>query len=336
MGFRRHCDAAAAAVLIVFCLQRSVVGRAERVASQKCRQFIEQNTRKSYGGHLLLDATVHEISSPNCTSSVDLIVNGEEAIPNEFPHQARLGYASKDPAVSQTIAYLCGGSLISDQFVLTAAHCGKPKVVMLGEHNTEEPGDEVEFDVGAFIKHPKYRLSKSYHDIALVKLAEAIFQFSYIIRPACLWTTTPLNVSKVVATGFGLTEFGGNSSTVLMKVRLDLLSSTECGEKYEFHARFPDGVQSEQLCVGSQKGGKDTCQGDSGGPLQTVTDVRTCAYHIVGVTSIGSVCGTGRAEAVYAQVASYIDWIEQNVWPEDYRSYTRTQVSKDRIIFPVD
>ncbi|XP_055543946.1 serine protease snake-like [Wyeomyia smithii] len=327
------------AVLSALCLAQSAAtattGRAERVANQKCQEFIDKNTHKSYGASLLLNPHVYEISAPNCSSSVDLIVNGVEAHPGEFPHQARLGYLSQDPAVAQQIVYQCGGSLISEQFVLTAAHCGKPKLVMLGEHNTLEPGNEIEFDVEAFIKHPKYRLGKSYHDIALVKLSGDVI-FSSVIRPACLWTTTPLNLSMAIATGFGDTEFYGNSSTILMKVRLDVMSSSTCGTKFKLHGGFPDGVRREQLCVGSKHGNRDTCQGDSGGPLQTVTDVKTCAYHIVGITSLGTACGVGNTESVYTEVASYIDWIEESVWPEEYKKFKVEKASNsfpDYIIF---
>ncbi|XP_055543958.1 serine protease snake-like [Wyeomyia smithii] len=167
------------AVLSALCLLQgnpitAVTGRvflpkAEHIANQKCQEFIDKNTHKAYVGPLV-KPTVYEISAPNCS------------------------------------IFRCGRSLISERFVLTAAHCGKPKVVMLGEHNTLEPGDEVEFYVETFIKHPKHRLGKSYHDIALVKLSEDI-EFSNVIRPACLWTTIPLNLTRAIATGFGDTEY---------------------------------------------------------------------------------------------------------------------------------
>lgn len=107
----------------------------------------------------------------------------------------------------------------------------------------------------------------------------------------------------------------GSGSNVLMKVRLMFMPKASCQEKFEFDRRFKQGVLDGQLCVGSQKDGKDTCQGDSGGPIQTVTDPKTCMYHIVGVTSVGTSCGAGKAENIYTQVASYLDWIEDTVWP---------------------
>ncbi|XP_058452853.1 serine protease snake-like isoform X2 [Malaya genurostris] len=319
-------------VACLICIQ-GVFGQ-ERVASKKCAEFVNQNTQKSFGGPLLLSPVVQEISAPNCSSSVELIVNGEAAGANEFPHQALLGYPEANTSLRK-VEFICGGSLISDRFVLTAAHCGRPSVVRLGEHVIGEIGEEVDFDVEDYLKHPEYSVSRSYHDIALVKLAEVVF-FSALIRPACLWTTEPLNVTSVVATGFGLTEFVGNSSTVLMKVRLDLMPKSLCEEKYSLLRKFSDGIRSEQLCVGSQRGGKDTCQGDSGGPIQVVTDVKSCTYHIVGITSVGGSCGSGRSEAVYTQVASYVDWIERKVWPEEYQTFSASIESNHRIVFPDD
>lgn len=143
--------------------------------------------------------------SRNCSDSVDLIINGEEAARGEFPHQALLGYPVN--ATAKRYEFRCGGSLISERFVLTAAHCGTPRVVRLGEHSLSEVEDEEDFEVEAFFKHPNYTVKASYHDIAVVKLVELV-EFDYYVRPACLWTSVPLNLSSVIATGFGVTEFG--------------------------------------------------------------------------------------------------------------------------------
>lgn len=145
----------------------------------------------------------------DCSKTVDLIVGGEAAKPGEFPHQALLGYPDAD--ASEGYRFKCGGSLISERFVLTAAHCfvdGYPTIVRLAEHNLRNEWDDQEdFDVQSFKKHPYYSHRSAYHDIALIELKTEV-RFSKLIRPACLWTSSTIDVPSVIATGFGLNETG--------------------------------------------------------------------------------------------------------------------------------
>ncbi|KAL9707707.1 hypothetical protein quinque_011225 [Culex quinquefasciatus] len=156
-------------------------------------------------------------------------------------------------------------------------------------------------------------MNASYDDIALVKIARDV-SFTSHVRPACLWTDTALNLTTVIATGFGNLDFAYESSNHLMKVRLQIKARESCVKKFKFQRKFRLGIQNKQLCIGSQQNGTDTCQGDSGGPIQTITDPKSCMYHVVGVTSTGASCGGGKADNVYIQVASYLDWIERIVW----------------------
>ncbi|EDS26917.1 brachyurin [Culex quinquefasciatus] len=168
----------------------------------------------------------------------------------------------------------------------------------------------------AFYKHPNHKFKSAYNDIALIKLDQNV-KFSKIIRPACLWTGSALNVSSVIATGFGLNDTAGDKADILQKVMLDFLDREQCDEKFGSLAKFPRGVVDSQLCIGSKRGGKDTCQGDSGGPVQVITEPKGCTYHVLGLTSTAlQGCGIGQSEAIYTRVSSYIDWIERIVWPE--------------------
>lgn len=103
-------------------------------------------------------------------------------------------------------------------------------------------------------------------------------------------------------------------SDTLRKVQLDLLSRNECEKQYLGTRNFDAGVQDSQLCIGSEREGRDACQGDSGGPVQVITEPKGCTYHVLGITSTGAACGIGRSPSIYTRVASYIDWIEQEVW----------------------
>lgn len=107
-------------------------------------------------------------------------------------------------------------------------------------------------------------------------------------------------------------------SQTLRKVQLNFLDRSECEQQYRGNRKFREGIWDSQLCIGNvrEKESRDACQGDSGGPVQIITEPRGCTYHVLGVTSHGAICGSGRSPSIYTRVASYIDWIEQVVWGE--------------------
>ncbi|KFB42150.1 AGAP013221-PA-like protein [Anopheles sinensis] len=265
---------------------------------------------------LTLKPTALYYKVKNCSNVVDLIAGGVKAVYGEYPHHAILGYPQDDGSYN----FDCGGSLISDRFILTAAHCfshANPTLVRLGEYDlTEDSINQVDFGIAEIIRHPNYSNIMAYHDIALIRLNETVL-FSKFIRPACLWTEPVLNMTSFIATGFGKLEHDAYELSIhMMKVKLDLFPSEECQRIYGGSRKLRRGMSDGQLCVGSIVGGKDTCQGDSGGPLQIITEPRSCIYNIVGVTSTGAACGVANTKAIYTNVAYYLDWIEQTVWPQ--------------------
>jgi len=242
-------------------------------------------------------------------------VGGQDAKADEFPHQAAIGY----PNFNGEISFNCGGSLISDRFVLTVAHCEKsdrqsPTIVRLGDLNLKirDKGlPEIDVPIERFINHEAYNRQTKENDIALIKLSQSV-SFTKSIRPACLHQTEAIGKAKAVATGWGYTEYGGQTSDILQKVQLDIIGNQQCRD---FHNNRKDyGIFDSQICAGVIEGGNDTCGGDSGGPLQVVLGDE-CVFSIIGLTSYGSrFCGIKNSPGIYTRVSSYIDWIESNVW----------------------
>ncbi|XP_046409179.1 phenoloxidase-activating factor 3-like [Ischnura elegans] len=258
------------------------------------------------------------------------IVGGEEAFLNEFPHMAAVGFGKQND-----IRWECGGSLISEKFVLTAAHClmardgSRAKWVLLGAKYVGDKHrgysvstDGIIYHVIQRIRHPGYRRKSKYNDIALLELGLSL-KFdktslnNRVIRPACLQVDWDSNLKRATASGWGRLGHGENPSSSLQKVKLNILDNSVCNESYAVEitlAKLKKGVDESMICAGDLAGGKDTCQGDSGGPLQLRTD--SCVTHIIGVTSFGKICGFAGSPAVYMKISHFVPWIESIVWPE--------------------
>lgn len=289
----------------------------KRKSEQKCEEYSKLATRIGSFTSLSISSSAQEVYIPTCTYSMGLVVGGEIARVGEFPHMSAIGWKTIGG-----VDWKCGGSLISEHFVLTAAHCSSfhgivPNIVRLGYQNLARQYGNVQphdYEIENVIVHPDYKHSSNYYDIALIQLKSNVI-FTRLIRPACLWKNDYINSTKAVATGWGQFQFNGDRSDDLRKVALNILDNNYCQKLYESSKKLRNGIVSSQLCAGYLKGGKDTCSGDSGGPLQLITPQNQCIFHIIGVTSFGTACAAVNAAGVYTRVSSYLDWIETNVWP---------------------
>uniref|UniRef100_A0A8C8VGA6 chymotrypsin n=1 Tax=Pelusios castaneus TaxID=367368 RepID=A0A8C8VGA6_9SAUR len=225
------------------------------------------------------------------------IVNGETAVPGSWPWQVSLQ--------DSTSFHFCGGSLISENWVVTAAHCGVTTShrVVLGEFNKGSPGEDVQvLQIAQVFKNPTFSMLTVKNDITLLKLATPA-RLTNRVAPVCLPEATddfPGGLT-CVTTGWGLTNSQGNNTPdELQQVALPLLTNTEC-KKY-WGSRIADVM----ICAGAA--GASSCMGDSGGPLVCQKDG---AWTLVGIVSWGSGTCSPSTPGVYARVTKLRAWIDQ-------------------------
>ncbi|XP_050350994.1 serine protease persephone-like [Nymphalis io] len=245
------------------------------------------------------------------------IIGGDLAGLGEFPHMVALGYEMNDG-----YKFICGGSLVSTSFVITAAHCLdnleriEPSIVRAGviEIGGTEFNKETDIRIKEIIKHPAYIRSAKYHDLALLRL-ERPFEVSVNLNAICLYTNKEEPSVALTVTGWGTTSISRDlKSSKLLKADVFVVPTNTCKKSYQNWLKLPREIIDEQICAGDPKGFHDACQGDSGGPLQGLTD-SDGYYRLVGVISFGRGCGS-TLPGVYTRITKYLDWIESVVWPQ--------------------
>nr|QGT40994.1 Chy3a [Tomicus yunnanensis] len=246
------------------------------------------------------------------------IIGGNVATANEYPYQVALY------VYIQRMLYFCGGTLITQQWVLTAAHCAESAtsiVIILGSHNlAEEEDSRLVYNTTTFIIHENWDADTLQNDIALIKLPKNIALTSYINTVPVANGSDLLEGLTGRCLGWGKTLLG-SLSDVLRYVDVEVISNDNCSA----YSDYTEYILDQHLCT-SGAGIVGSCNGDSGGPL--VVDGTQ-----VGIVSFGaSDCAAG-LPSVFARTTMFYDWINHNI---GYYNATLYQTSShgSRTILP--
>lgn len=262
-------------------------------------------------------------------SNLGRIIGGDLAADGEYPFLVAIGYST---TVDSTTSYSinCGGTLLSDKWVVTAAHCVEDITtpedvatlfVVHGTNSIDPLVPDNMVSVSQVKVHSDFRDPVTYNnDIALLELSESVSEDPI---DAVSTTATPYYTTGTMATvsGWGDTTGSGDYSDLLRDVPVPMVDYSVCEAAY---ANSSSPTSTNMICAGYQEGGKDACQGDSGGPLFVNNNG---SYSLIGIVSYGTGCALPEYYGVYTKVANYTAWIEAN---------TGLDINSSGSVFPAD
>ncbi|GBL72282.1 Proclotting enzyme [Araneus ventricosus] len=231
------------------------------------------------------------------------IVGGNDADRKAWPWMVAL--------LNNKNKFFCGGSLINNQYVITAAHCtfGTSKnqiVARLGEYDFNDPRDpHDDYRVVEVKRHGQYNSMSLRNDIALLKLEKPV-AFNEFVKTICLPEAAMDYIGNVTTlVGWGHLNGGsGGTSDVLQEASFPVISNDQCSSGH----RLP--IPSSLICAAAVSRDKGACNGDSGGPLMLLDE--NDRWKVIGIVSWGRRGCNPKFPTVYTRVTHFMDWIRKH------------------------
>ncbi|GFU27036.1 protein masquerade [Trichonephila clavipes] len=238
------------------------------------------------------------------------VIGGKEALPGEWCWQVAV--------INVQNQYICGGALIGDSWVLTAAHCvvgptneNQAIFVRVGVTDLKSPEDNNKGQtvrvMSTFIHH-NFNTVNLDNNIALLRLQKPV-ELNKNVCVVCLPTSgkMPQENVKCTVTGYGFISIDGDMSLKVNEAQVPIIDDTDCMANVTEALANPFILPASSFCAGGQ-GQQDACQGDAGGPL--VCEIG--GFHeLVGLVSWSLGCGREDVPSIYIKVPTFMGWINQ-------------------------
>ncbi len=238
--------------------------------------------------------------------SINKIVGGGDTTIAQYPWQISMQTNTGFP--------FCGGSIVAENWILTAQHCVAGKTpsaikVVAGFTKQSNSAQGQLRNVVEILVHPDYVTASKGKDVALLRLESPLDLSTAAARPIGIVTQADIALTApdvvAVVTGWGTLSSGGSTPDILQAVSVPLVSNVDAQAAYTSET-----ITDDQMAAGVMGiGGKDACQGDSGGPL-VVPDASGTGFLLAGVVSWGYGCGDAKYPGLYARVSSFDTWIQ--------------------------
>ncbi|XP_067878700.1 uncharacterized protein [Heterodontus francisci] len=239
------------------------------------------------------------------------ILGGREVKPHSRPYMV---------SIQMNKHHICGGALIAQRWVLTAAHCkyiwkNKKIEVVLGAHSLSKRQEEKQqvLEVTKCFSHQQFNWKRKDNDIMLVKLAhDAILNTNVSTLKLPKSREDVKSGTKCFVAGWGRTNpENAELSNTLREVKVAVIDRKRCNSKAYYN--YNPYITKDMLCAGDKKGRKDSCLGDSGGPLICITMFRRNNIYR-GIVSAGDGCGKIKKPGIYTLLSeTFLKWINETM-----------------------